>query len=46
MVCGNTVFPFQWRVDKLYSIFPLAVTVVSHFALPVLLNPALMMFTW
>jgi hypothetical protein len=46
MVCGNTVFPFQWQIDKLYSIFPLAATVVSHFALPVLLNPALMMFTW
>ncbi|KAK4138796.1 hypothetical protein BT67DRAFT_22463 [Trichocladium antarcticum] len=46
MVCGNTVFPVLWRIDTLYSIYPLAVTVVSHFALPVLLNPALMMFTW
>ncbi|KAL2191949.1 hypothetical protein L209DRAFT_86213 [Thermothelomyces heterothallicus CBS 203.75] len=46
MICGNTVFPVEWRIDTLYSIYPLAATVVSHFALPVLLNPALMMFTW
>ncbi|KAL2138007.1 hypothetical protein VTI28DRAFT_7667 [Corynascus sepedonium] len=46
MICGNTVFPVQWRIDTFYSIYPLAATVVSHFALPVLLNPALMMFTW
>jgi hypothetical protein len=46
MICGNTVFPIEWRISTLYSIYPLAATVVSHFALPVLLNPALMMFTW
>ncbi|KAK4104657.1 hypothetical protein N658DRAFT_417959 [Parathielavia hyrcaniae] len=46
MVCGNTVFPHDWRINTFYSIYPLAATVVSHFALPVLLNPALMMFTW
>jgi hypothetical protein len=46
MVCGNTVFPVQWRISTFYSIYPLAATVVSHFCLPVLLNPALMMFTW
>ncbi|KAK3296862.1 glycosyl transferase family group 2-domain-containing protein [Chaetomium fimeti] len=46
MVCGNTVFPVLWRINTFYSIYPLAATVVSHFALPVLLNPALMMFTW
>ncbi len=46
MICGNTVFPVQWRIDTFYSIYPLAAVVVSHFCLPVLLNPALMMFTW
>ncbi|KAL2162602.1 hypothetical protein VTH06DRAFT_6438 [Thermothelomyces fergusii] len=46
MICGNTVFPVEWRINTLYSIYPLASTVVAHFALPVLLNPALMMFTW
>lgn len=46
MVCGNTVFPPEWRINVFFSIYPLAATVVSHFALPVLLNPALMMFTW
>ncbi|KAL2268716.1 hypothetical protein VTJ83DRAFT_3562 [Remersonia thermophila] len=46
MICGNTVFPIDWRIRELYAIYPLAATVVSHFCLPVLLNPALMMFTW
>ncbi|KAK4127322.1 hypothetical protein N657DRAFT_566279 [Parathielavia appendiculata] len=46
MICGNTIFPVEWRINTFYSIYPLAATVVSHFALPVLLNPALMMFTW
>ncbi|EAQ85856.1 hypothetical protein CHGG_07109 [Chaetomium globosum CBS 148.51] len=46
MICGNTIFPDLWRINTFYSIYPLATTVASHFALPVLLNPALMMFTW
>lgn len=46
MACGATVFPVEWRIRTFYSIYPLAATVVSHFALPLLLNPALMMFTW
>ncbi|KAK3327453.1 glycosyl transferase family group 2-domain-containing protein [Cercophora scortea] len=46
LICGYYVFPWQWKIDKFFSIYPLATVVVSHFALPVLLNPALMMFTW
>ncbi|KAK4458722.1 glucans biosynthesis glucosyltransferase H [Cladorrhinum samala] len=46
MICGSAVFPIQWQIHQLYSIYPLASTVICHFALPVLLNPALMMFTW
>lgn len=46
MVAGVWAFPVEWRIDLFYSIYPLAVIVASHLLLPVLLNPALMMFTW
>lgn len=46
MVCGAYVFPFLWRIDQIIAIFPLACVIFSHFLLPVLLNPALMRFTW
>ncbi|KAK3944077.1 glucans biosynthesis glucosyltransferase H [Diplogelasinospora grovesii] len=46
MVAAYFFVPVQWRIDKFFSIYPLASIVISHFALPVLLNPALMMFTW
>jgi hypothetical protein len=46
MVAGYFFFPQAWRITAFYSIYPLASIVVTHFCLPVLLNPALMMFTW
>ncbi|KAM7184739.1 glucans biosynthesis glucosyltransferase H [Rhypophila sp. PSN 637] len=46
MICGYYVFPWDWKIVELFSIYPLAAVVISHFCLPVLLNPALMMFTW
>ncbi|KAK0635786.1 glycosyl transferase family group 2-domain-containing protein [Bombardia bombarda] len=46
MVAGIYAFPHDWTIDKFFSIYPLATVVVSHFCLPVMLNPALMMFTW
>ncbi|EOO01079.1 putative glycosyl transferase family 2 protein [Phaeoacremonium minimum UCRPA7] len=46
IICGVYAFPFLWRIDTLIAIFPLACVVFSHFFLPVLLNPALMKFTW
>jgi hypothetical protein len=46
MIAGYFAFPHDWRVTQFYSIYPLGAIVVAHFCLPVLLNPALMMFTW
>jgi hypothetical protein len=46
MVAGYHVFPHGWEIQAFYSIYPLCTIVFSHFCLPVLLNPALMMFTW
>lgn len=46
IVCGVHVFPYLWRIDEVIAIVPLACVIFSHFMLPVLLNPALMKFTW
>ncbi|KAI8966585.1 glycosyl transferase family group 2-domain-containing protein [Daldinia sp. FL1419] len=46
IICGFFAFPDQWRIVHLASIWPLAWTVGCHFMLPVVLNPALMMFSW
>ncbi|CAK7225899.1 hypothetical protein SCUCBS95973_006018 [Sporothrix curviconia] len=46
LICGMYVFPYLWRITQLVAIFPLAVMIGCHFTLPILLNPALMTFTW
>jgi hypothetical protein len=46
MIVGAVAFPLFWRIQDFVAIFPLCTVVVSHFMLPVALNPALMMFTW
>jgi len=46
IICGVYAFPLEWRINFFFSIYPLATIVFCHFALPVFLNPALMMFTW
>ncbi|KAI0842476.1 glycosyl transferase family group 2-domain-containing protein [Hypoxylon sp. FL0890] len=46
IICGYFVFPVEWRIVHLASIWPLAWIVACHFLLPVVLNPALMVFAW
>ncbi|KAH6655564.1 glycosyl transferase family group 2-domain-containing protein [Truncatella angustata] len=46
MICGAIVFPYQWRIQDFAAIWPLASCTVTHFLLPVALNPALMVFAW
>jgi hypothetical protein len=46
IICGVYAFPYLWRIDQLIAIFPLTCVVGCHFFLPLLLNPALMRFTW
>jgi membrane glycosyltransferase len=46
MVVLATVVPDFWRIDQFFAIYPLATVVVSHFMLPIALNPSLMLFTW
>ncbi|TGJ88666.1 hypothetical protein E0Z10_g51 [Xylaria hypoxylon] len=46
IVAGIYGFPEAWRITYVASIFPLAWLVACHFLLPVVLNPALMVFAW
>ncbi|TVY75954.1 hypothetical protein LSUE1_G009438 [Lachnellula suecica] len=46
MIAGVYAVPWEWVIDDFIAIYPLCTVVVSHFFLPVALNPALMMFTW
>jgi hypothetical protein len=46
MIAGAFGVPHFWRITDFVAIYPLCTVVVSHFLLPVALNPALMMFTW
>ncbi|KAJ2993300.1 hypothetical protein NUW58_g1885 [Xylaria curta] len=46
IVAGIYGFPEAWRITYFASIFPLAWLVACHFLLPVVLNPALMVFAW
>ncbi|PQE04687.1 glycosyltransferase family 2 protein [Rutstroemia sp. NJR-2017a BBW] len=38
--------PWNWRITDFVAIYPLCTVIVSHFMLPIVLNPALMMFTF
>lgn len=38
--------PALWRIDFFTAIWPLSTIVVSHFLLPIVLNPGLMLFTF
>ena len=46
MIAGAVAVPALWQIDTFIAIFPLANVVVSHFMLPIALNPSLMLFTW
>ena len=38
--------PYHWRINFFTALWPLVTVVVSHFLLPIVLNPGLMLFTW
>jgi hypothetical protein len=38
--------PISWRITDFVAILPMATVAVSHFLLPLALNPALMTFSW
>lgn len=38
--------PYDWRITDFIAILPLSTVCASHFLLPIVLNPALMTFTF
>jgi hypothetical protein len=42
---AQLALPF-WRIELFISVYPLSTIVFGHFALPIILNPGLMRFTW
>jgi cellulose synthase/poly-beta-1,6-N-acetylglucosamine synthase-like glycosyltransferase len=46
MVVLAVAVPPMWRITFFTPIWPLACVAVTHFLLPIVLNPNLMLFTW
>jgi hypothetical protein len=46
MVILACAVPYQWKITFFTPIWPLASVIASHFFLPIVLNPNLMLFTW
>ncbi|CAK7274281.1 hypothetical protein SEPCBS119000_006088 [Sporothrix epigloea] len=40
------IVPYSWRITDFVAILPMATVAASHFLLPLVLNPALMTFSW
>jgi hypothetical protein len=38
--------PWDWRIDSVSAVVPLANLAISTFLMPLALNPALMTFSW
>ena len=45
LACG-TFIPPDWQIKDFVAILPMATVTVSHMLLPIVLNPALMTFSW
>lgn len=43
--CASFV-PYDWRINDFVAILPMATVTISHFLLPIALNPALMTFSF
>lgn len=46
MVVLAVAVPVFWRINLFIAIFPISTIIVSHFFLPIVLNPGLMKFTF
>lgn len=38
--------PHDWKITDFVAILPMSTVAASHFLLPLVLNPALMTFSW
>lgn len=46
MVACRFALPEDWQITEFVAIIPLSLVVVTHFLLPIVLNPQLMRFSW
>ena len=46
MIVLAIAVPESWQIRLFTAIWPLASIVISHFMLPIVLNPNLMRFSW
>jgi cellulose synthase/poly-beta-1,6-N-acetylglucosamine synthase-like glycosyltransferase len=46
LLAGAPFIPFSWSITDLIAIVPMATVMASHLLLPIVLNPALMTFSW
>jgi membrane glycosyltransferase len=46
MVVCAVALPYDWQITQFFAVWPLGVVLISHFLLPIVLNPNLMLFTW
>lgn len=45
LACGSFI-PYDWRINDFIAILPMSTICVSHFLLPIALNPGMMQFTF
>jgi hypothetical protein len=46
LATGSAFIPPDWMITDFVAILPMATVTVSHMLLPIVLNPALMTFSW
>jgi len=46
VLATGTFIPPDWQIKDFVPILPMATVTVSHLLLPIVLNPALMTFSW
>ena len=46
VLATGTFIPPDWQIKDFVAILPMATVTVSHMLLPIVLNPALMTFSW
>ena len=45
LACGSFI-PYDWQIKDFIAILPMSTVCVSHFLLPIALNPGMMQFTF
>ena len=45
LACGSFI-PYSWQIHDFIAILPMSAICISHFLLPIALNPGMMQFTF